>query len=127
MCTQDLLAALLQDRAVALFAKPPASTFSTATRMWARLKSALMLAAVLATLPMSLFLVAVSIAADWARLIMRGEGEKISHRLRVAVAREAWTGVRGTAIVSGEDWWHACAESRTSGCWTRSQDGQLHV
>ena len=109
---QDLLAALLQDRAVALFSKPQASTFSTATRLWARLKSAIMLAAVLATLPASLLLVAASIASAWLRLLMHGDGAEVSRRLRVALGREVHrAGLRGTAIVSGGDWCHACASS----------------
>jgi hypothetical protein len=69
--------------------------------MWARAKAAVMLAAVLLTLPTSLLLVAANLALAWGCLLMAGKGAELRRRLRVALGWEARSGLRGTAIVSG--------------------------
>ncbi len=100
---QDLLAALIQDRAHAKFYRPPAARFSAATRMWARLKAALLLVAVAWSLPLSLLAVAGSVLSEWAALAARGGGAAEARRRaqRGLQGKTATTALRGTAIVSG--------------------------
>ena len=99
---QDLLSALIQDRAHAKCYRPPSAQFSTATRMWARLKAALLLVAVLWSLPLSLLAVAGSILSEWASLAARGGSAETRGRAQKGLqGRAATTPLRGTAIVSG--------------------------
>ncbi len=78
----------------------PAIQFSFWTRMKARLRSMAMLAMVLLTFPISLALVALSIAREWAALIADGKAAEVSRRLRAGLPG-AERHVLGTALVSG--------------------------
>lgn len=99
---QDVLEALQQDRAAAQVTRgsPAAHSFPARTRMWARMRSLLLLVLIAWSLPISLAIVAGGIVYDWARLLAAGDGEELRRRVRVALggAPKTW---RGTAIVSG--------------------------
>ena len=101
---QDVVEALQQDRAAAQIAKGSsvADCFPTRTRIWARVRSLLLLVLIAWSLPVSLALVAGGIAYDWVCLLAAGDGEELKRRLRVTLggAPRTW---RGTAIVSGEN------------------------
>ena len=99
---QDVLEALQQDRAAAQAAmtRSAVHSFPLTARMWARVRSLVLLVLIAWSLPISLALVAGGIAYDWACLLAAGKGDELKRRLRVARggSSSAW---RGTAIVSG--------------------------
>lgn len=92
--------ALLQDRAAAKALTKPAMHFSIGTRIIQRLKSVAMLWLLLLTVPVSLALVAICLAWEWAALVGAGQGAEVMRRLRVAVCGRQQP-VLGTALVSG--------------------------
>ena len=93
--------ALFQDRAAAKAPRAPQMQFSLQTRISARLRSAAMLVLLWLTIPVSLALVVLYVAWEWAGLVKSGQTAEIMRRLRAALSGGRQFPL-GTAIVSGE-------------------------
>ena len=101
-----MLEAIVQDRAASVTPSEGSGSgnkrrFSTFTRIWARLRAAVLLWLVWLTFPLSVLLVVSSVTWGLAKLLWHGNLVEVERRLLSSFRRRP--SYRGTALVSGAD------------------------